>query len=227
MSLLKTFNLNAAKTLIAVSVIVALLWSVPNFLPSDQATISANPAGWGILAVFVWGLYCAFTATEYRAFRSLGMQPRQWLLSMHATLWLAAFVFGAIAWLTYYVALRAGVDIHSSWVILPGNSGLRPLFARVATLGSFICGHLLTGYIGTFIGLVVSSAKQRSLFTLFLLIVGMLIGLLAAALLLGALIDSLGTVRIGAPWPGLFFFSALAVIVFSLVMHQLAQRVQP
>ena len=96
MSLLKTFNLNATKTLIAVCIIVALLWSVPYFLPTDPTTISANPAGWGILAVFIWGLYCAFTATEYRALRGLGMRPRQWLMSMHATLWLAAFVFGAI-----------------------------------------------------------------------------------------------------------------------------------
>ncbi|MEO5309599.1 transglycosylase [Corynebacterium sp. c3Ub_189] len=227
MKLLKTFNLNATKTFIAVCIIVALLWSVPYFLPTDPTTISANPAGWGILAVFIWGLYCAFTATEYRALRGLGMRPQQWLMSMHATLWLAAFVFGAIAWLTFYVALRAGVDMYSSWVISPGSSGLRPLFARVATLGSFICGHLLTGYIGTFIGLVVSSAKQRSLFTRFLLIVGILVGFYAAALLLGILIDSLGTVHIGAPWPGLFFFSALTVIVFSLVMHQLARRVQP
>lgn len=227
MSLLKTFNLNATKTLIAVSIIVALLWSVPYFLPSDPTTISANPAGWGFLAVFIWGLYCAFTATEYRALRGLGMRPRQWLLSMHATLWLAAFVFGAIAWLTFYVALRTGVDMYSSWVISPGSSGLRPLFARVATLGSFISGHLLTGYIGTFIGLVVSSAKQRSLFTRFLLIVGILFGLWAAAFPLGALMDSLGTVRIGAPWPGLFFFTALTVIFFSLAIHQLAQRVQP
>ena len=182
MSLLKTFNLNATKTLIAVCIIVALLWSVPYFLPADPTTISANPAGWGILAVFIWGLYCAFTATEYRALRGLGMRPRQWLLSMHATLWLAAFVFGAIAWLAYYVALRAGVDMYSSWAILPGNSGLRPLFAQVATLGSFVCGHLLTGYLGTFIGLVVSSAKQRSLFTRFLLIVGILVGFYACLL---------------------------------------------
>ena len=177
MSLLKPFNLNAAKTLIAVSVIVALLWSVPNFLPSDQATISANPAGWGILAVFIWGLYCAFTATEYRALRGLGMQPQQWLMSMHATLWLAAFVFGAIAWLTFYAALRAGVDMYSSWVISPGSSGLRPLFARVATLGSFICGHLLTGYIGALIGSVVSSANQSSLLARILFIIGIIVSL--------------------------------------------------
>ena len=42
MSLLKTFNLNATKTLIAVSIIVALLWSVPYFLPTDPTTISAR-----------------------------------------------------------------------------------------------------------------------------------------------------------------------------------------
>ncbi|MCG7441600.1 transglycosylase [Corynebacterium sp. ACRPQ] len=227
MSLLKTFNLNAAKTLIAVSVIVALLWSVPNFLPSDQATISANPAGWGILAVFVWGLYCAFTATEYRAFRGLGMRPRQWLLSMHATLWLAAFVFGAIAWLTYYVALRAGVDIHSSWVILPGNSGLRPLFARVATLGSFMCGHLLTGYIGTLIGVVVSSANQSSLFVRLLLIAGIIVGLFLADGIVITLVESFGAIEIGAPWPGMFFFAGLAALICTAAIHLLARRTQP
>ena len=46
MKLLKTFNLNATKTFIAVCIIVALLWSVPYFLPTDPTTISANPAGW-------------------------------------------------------------------------------------------------------------------------------------------------------------------------------------
>ena len=227
MQTLKTFNLNATKTLIAVCIIVTLLWSLPYFLPSDPATISANPAGWGILAVFIWGLYCAFTATEYRAFRGLGMRPRQWLLSMHATLWLAAFVFGAIAWLAFYATLRTGVDMYSSWVISPGSSGLRPLFARVATLGSFMCGHLLTGYIGTFIGLVVSSANQSSLFVRLLLIAGIIIGLFLADGILITLVESFGAAEIGAPWPGLFFFTGLSIIICSAGIHFITRRIQP
>ncbi|MCG7460603.1 MULTISPECIES: transglycosylase [Corynebacterium] len=227
MSLLETFNLNATKTLIAVSIIVALLWSMPYFLPADPTTISANPAGWGILAVFIWGLYCAFTATEYRALRGLGMQPQQWLMSMHATLWLAAFVFGAIAWLTFYAALRAGVDMYSSWVISPGSSGLRPLFARVATLGSFICGHLLTGYIGALIGSVVSSANQSSLLARILFIIGIIVSLALANGLLITLIEAFGEMRIGAPWPGLFFFTGLSIIICSAGIHFIARRIQP
>ena len=92
MKLLKSFNLNATKALIVISIIVILLWVLPYAVPSDPSAIGANPTGWGIFAVFIWGLYCAFAATEYRSLRGLGMRPRQWLSSMHATLWLAALI---------------------------------------------------------------------------------------------------------------------------------------
>ena len=122
MQTLKTFNLNATKALyrhkhhrrVAVG-------SSRIAVPSDPSTLGANPTGWGIFAVFMWGLYCAFAATEYRSLRGLGMHPRKWLTSMHATLWLAALIFGAVAWTAYYIALQSGAYANSSWAINPGT----------------------------------------------------------------------------------------------------------
>ena len=226
MKLLKTFNLNAKKSLISVSIIIVLLWTVPYFLPSDPETI-INPAGWGFFAVFIWGIYCAFAATEYRPLRGLGLPSAKWLTSMHATLWVAALVFGTIAWLTYYAALRAGVAMYSSWVIAPGNIDAAPIFARIATFGSFTCGHLMTGYIGTLIGLTFSSASSHSWASRLLIIAGIIAGIVLVDFALTLIFQYVGAPEIDAPWPGLFFFTGLSIIVCSIVAYLLARRIQP
>ena len=227
MQTLKTFNLNATKALTVISIIVVLLWVLPYAVPSDPSTLGANPTGWGIFAVFMWGLYCAFAATEYRSLRSLGMRPRQWLSSMHATLWLAALIFGAVAWTAYYIALQSGAYANSSWAITPGAVEASLPFCYVATFGSFACGHLITGYIGALIGVVVSSANQSSLFVRLLLIAGIIIGLFLADGIVITLAESFGAVEIGAPWPGMFFFAGLAVLICTAAIHILARRIQP
>ena len=227
MQTLKTFNLNATKALTVISIIVVLLWVLPYAVPSDPSTLGANPTGWGIFAVFMWGLYCAFAATEYRSLRGLGMRPRQWLTSMHATLWLAALIFGAVAWTAYYIALQSGAYANSSWAITPGTVEASLPFCYAATFGSFACGHLITGYVGALIGVVVSSANQSSLFVRLLLIAGIIIGLFLADGILITLVESFGAAEIGAPWPGLFFFTALSIIICSAGIHFIARRIQP
>ena len=97
----------------------------------------------------------------------------------------------------------------------------------MATFGSFACGHLITGYIGALIGVVVNSANQSSLFVRLLLIAGIIIGLFLADGIVITLAESFGAVEIGAPWPGMFFFAGLAVLICTAAIHILARRIQP
>mgnify|MGYP006916688122 FL=1 len=146
---------------------------------------------------------------------------------MHATLWLAALIFGAVAWTAYYIALQSGAYANSSWAITPGAVEASLPFCYAATFGSFACGHLITGYIGALIGVVVSSANQSSLFVRLLLIAGIIIGLFLADGIVITLAESFGAVEIGAPWPGMFFFAGLAVLICTAAIHILARRIQP
>ena len=227
MQTLKTFNLNATKALIGISNIVVLLWSLPYLLRNDSSAV--GPAGfyWDFVAILLWGIYCAFAATEYRALRGLGIRPRKWLASMHATLWLGSLSFGAVAWVIYYIARQGGDDIFPSWVVTSSVFGTRPILSYIATYGSFACGHLLVGYIGALIGSVVSSANQSSLLARILFIIGIIVGLALANGLLITLIEAFGEMRIGAPWPGLFFFTGLSIVICSAGIHFIARHIQP
>lgn len=227
MKLLKTFNLNATKALTVISIVVVLLWALPYLLSNDPSAV--GPAGfyWDFVAILLWGIYCAFAATEYRALRGLGIKPSNWLASMHTTLWLGALSFGAVAWAVYYIARQGGDDIYSSWIVTSSVFNTSPTLSYIATYGSFSCGHLLTGYIGALIGSVVSSANQSSLLARILFIIGIIVSLALVNGLLITLIEAFGEMRIGAPWPGLFFFTGLSIIICSAGIHFIARRIQP
>ena len=227
MQTLKTFNLNATKALTVISIIVVLLWALPYLLRNDSSAV--GPAGfyWDFVAILLWGIYCAFAATEYRALRGLGIRPRKWFASMHATLWLGSLSFGAVAWVIYYIARQGGDDIFPSWIVTSSVFGTSPILSYIATYGSFSCGHLLVGYIGAIIGSVVSSANQSSLLARILFIIGIIVGLALANGLLITLIEAFGEMRISAPWPGLFFFTGLSIIICSAGIHFIARRIQP
>ena len=56
---------------------------------------------------------------------------------------------------------------------------------------------------------------------------GIIVGLFLADGIVITLAESFGAVEIGAPWPGMFFFAGLAVLICTAAIHILARRIQP
>lgn len=224
-----TALVSAHRKTIAVFAPLIIVLAVGAYLvPHDSSQVSVNPTFWIIFSAIFWAILCASATSQFKVLRSLDMPQKRWQIAAHGFAIVGSVIFGLVAAAAHYIAVSAGVDVDSSFeVAVNGDTGTLPTWlAHLLSVLAFLTTYLVAGYAGTAIGMLFKALDNRSIAMRTITAAGgiLLVYFLAIAINWAAYTFS---IPIEAPYPGLFIFSGIAIIVSVVLMWRLHRHIHP